>query len=78
MLITAPVGIPMVCHATTKMKNQGWYEKKAIFEKGLQEAETISNPNEKQAYYDKLLKQCKMTDKKHQKQMKKLEKQSKK
>lgn len=78
LLITAPVGIPMVCHATTKMKNQGWYEKKAIFEKGLQEAETISNPNEKQAYYDKLLKQCRMTDKKHQKQMKKLEKQSKK
>lgn len=65
LLITAPVGIPMVCHATTKMKNQGWYEKKAIFENGLKEAENISDPAEKQAYYDNLLKKCKMTEKKH-------------
>lgn len=63
LLITAPVGIPMVCHATTKMKNQGWYEKKAIFENGLKEAENISDPAEKQAYYDNLLKKCKMTEK---------------
>lgn len=78
LLITAPVGIPMVCHATTKMKNQGWYEKKAIYENGLKEAENISDPAEKQAYYDNLLKKCKMTEKKHKKQMKKLEKQAKK
>ena len=78
LLITAPVGIPMVCHATTKMKNQGWYEKKAIFENGLKEAENISDPAEKQAYYDNLLKKCKMTEKKHKKQMEKLEKQAKK
>ena len=39
LLITAPVGIPMVCHASTKMKNQGWYEKKAIFENGLKYSE---------------------------------------
>ena len=63
LLITAPVGIPMVCHASTKMKNQGWYEKKAIFENGLKEAENISDPAEKQAYYDNLLKKCKMTEK---------------
>ena len=75
LLITAPVGIPMVCHATTKMKNQGWYEKKAIFEKGLKEAENISNPTEKQAYYNNLLRECRMTNKKHEKQMKKIEKQ---
>ena len=78
LLITAPVGIPMVCHATTKMKNQGLYEKKAIYENGLKEAENISDPAEKQAYYDNLLKKCKMTEKKHKKQMEKLEKQAKK
>ncbi len=78
LLLTAPIGIPMTCHATTKMKNQGWYEKKIIFENGLKEAENIKDPVAKKAYYDKLLKKCKMTDKKHQKQLKKLEKQRKK
>ena len=78
MLLTAPIGIPMICHATTKIKNQGWYEKKIIFENGLKEAEHISNPAEKQAYYKKLLKKCKMTEEKHQKQLKRLEKQRKK
>lgn len=78
LLITSPIGIPMVCHATTKMKNQGWYEKKIKFEKGLQDAENISNPAEKQAYYNNLLRKCRMTDKKHQKQMKKIEKQNRK
>ena len=78
LLITAPVGIPMVCHSTTKMKNQGWYEKKLIFEQGLKDAETIENPAQKQAYYNDLLKKCRMTDKKHQKQMKKIQKEQKK
>ena len=78
LLITSPIGIPMVCHATTKMKNQGWYEKKIKCEKGLQDAENISNPAEKQAYYNNLLRECRMTDKKHQKQMKKIEKQNRK
>ena len=78
LLITSPIGIPMICHATTKMKNQGWYEKKLIFEKGLQEAENISDPAQKQAYYNKLLKKCKMTEKKHKKQMKKIAKEQKK
>ena len=72
LLITSPIGIPMICHATTKMKNQGWYEKKLIFERGLQEAENISDPAQKQAYYNKLLKKCKMTEKKHKKQKTKL------
>lgn len=78
LLITSPIGIPMICHATTKMKNQGWYEKKLIFERGLQEAENISDPAQKQAYYNKLLKKCKMTEKKHKKQMKKIAKEQKK
>lgn len=77
LLITAPVGIPMICHSTTKMKNQGWYEKKLVFESGLKEAETITNPKEKQEYYDNLLKKCKMTEKKHQKQLKKMQKKQK-
>ena len=78
LILTAPIGIPMICHATTKMKNRGWYEKKIIFENGLKEAENIKDPAEKQVYYNKLLKKCKMTEKNHQKQLKKLEKQKRK
>ena len=75
LIITAPIGIPMICHATTKMKNQGWYEKKIIYEEGLKEAENITDPAEKQAFYNNLRKKCNLTDKKHKKQMKRLAKQ---
>lgn len=60
LLITAPIGIPMICHSATKMKNQTWYNRKIKFEKGLKQAETIQNPQERQVYYDNLLKECKM------------------
>lgn len=74
LLITAPIGIPMICHATTKLKNQGWYERKQKFEKGLIEAEKISNPKEREEYYKKLLKECKLTEEKRQEQLKRIEK----
>ena len=68
----------MIVHSTTKLKNQGYYEKKVKFEKGLQEAEKIKDPEEKQKYYDKLIKDCKLSterrDKKLAKQQKKAEK----
>lgn len=60
LLITAPIGIPMICHATTKMKNQGWYKKKQVFEAGMKEAESIQDPAQKQKYYDNLIVKCKM------------------
>ena len=78
LIITCPIGIPMIVHSTTKLKNQGYYEKKVKFEKGLQEAEKIKDPEEKQKYYDKLIKDCKLSterrDKKLAKQQKKAEK----
>ena len=77
LLITAPIGIPMICHATTKLKNQGWYERKQKFEKGLIEAEKISDPKEKEAYYAKLLKECKLTEEKRQEQLKRIKKKRK-
>ncbi len=77
LLITAPIGIPMICHAVTKLKNQGWYERKQKFEKGLIEAEKISDPKEKEAYYAKLLKECKLTEEKRQEQLKRMEKKQK-
>lgn len=78
LIITCPIGIPMIVHSTTKLKNQGYYEKKIKFEEGLQEAEKIKDPVEKQKYYDKLIKDCKLStkyrDKKLNKQKKKSEK----
>lgn len=78
LLITAPIGIPMICHSTTKMKNQSWFLKRQKFEAGLEQASTISDPAEKQAYYTKLKKECGLTEERHQKQLKKIAKQKKK
>lgn len=78
LLITSPIGIPMIVHSTTKMKNQGWYEKKKIYEAGLIEAETITDPVEKQEFYENLKKKCKFTEKRHKKQLKKMRKNNKK
>ncbi len=63
LLITAPIGIPMICHSTTKLKNIGWADKKDKYFEGLEEATNIQDSNERQKYYDKLLKKCKMTEK---------------
>ena len=67
LLITAPVGIPMIVHATTKMKNQSWYEKKQIYDAGLIEAEKITDAQEKKEYYNQLKKRCKFDETRRQK-----------
>ena len=61
LLITAPIGIPMIVHSTTKMKNINYYHKKIKFENGLAEAEKIQNPKDKELYYQNLLNDCDMT-----------------
>lgn len=78
LIVTSPIGIPMICKGTTKLKNLGYYSKKERFYKGLAEAENISNPEEKQVYYNNLLKQCRMTEKQKQKLAKKRAKKNKK
>ena len=78
LLFTAPIGIPMICHSTTKLKNIGWADKKDKYFDGLEEASKIKNPEERAEYYTKLRKKCKMTDKKHAKQLKRLEKEKEK
>ena len=60
LIITAPIGVPMICHSATKMKNHTWYNRKIKFEQGLKQAEKIQNSQEKQEFYDNLLKECKM------------------
>ena len=74
LLLTSPIGIPMICHSTTKLKNIGWADKKEKFFSGLEEANKITNNEERAEYYKKLRAKCKMTDKKHVKQLKRMAK----
>lgn len=78
LILTSPIGIPMICHSTTKLKNIGWADKKAKFFDGLEEAKNIEDAEERAVYYTKLRAQCKMTDKKRAKQLKRMAKAQKK
>lgn len=71
LLITAPIGIPMICHGTTKIKNVSYSEKKEKFEKGLAFAQTIESQEERQQYYDKLPLKSGLNPSKHNKILKK-------
>lgn len=78
LLITAPIGIPMIVHSTTKLKNKSYYDKKLVFEQGLEEAEKYTDPVEKQKYYDNLVKKCKLKEENRQKYLAKQAKEEKK
>jgi len=71
LIITFPVGVPMICHGTTKFKHVSYRDKKEKFEKGLAYAETIESTAEKQAYYDKLPSKCGLKESKKNKILKK-------
>lgn len=57
LIITAPIGIPMLCHGTTKLRNANYAKKKAKFFDGLEEAKKLP-ATEQEQYYKELLKQC--------------------
>ena len=57
LIITCPIGIPMICHSTTKLKNLSYAEKKDKFFDGLEEARNMST-EEQEKYYNKLIKEC--------------------
>ena len=71
LIITSPIGVPMIVHSTTKLKNKSYYDKKIKFEQGLKDAEQISDPQEREDAYKKLLKECKMTEEMYEKQTQK-------
>lgn len=71
MIITSPIGIPMICNGSTRFKHFSYNGRKAKFEKGLKEAEKIQDPIKKQEYYKKLLKQCKLKEENKEKILKK-------
>ena len=59
-IILCPVGIPMICHGSTKRKHVAYREKKEQFMDGLEQAKTIENPQERQEFYNNLIKDCKL------------------
>lgn len=59
LILGAPIGIPMICHSTTKLKNIGYSDRKEKFFTGLEKAENIPAA-EQEEYYNQLLKKCKM------------------
>ena len=69
LLITAPIGVPMICHSATKLKNISYSKKKVIFDQGLTKAQSIVSPEERGKYYDEMLKKIKFTEKRRQKYM---------
>lgn len=66
-VFTAPIGIPMVVHSSTKLKHIKYSKKKTKFEKGLAYGETIKDPTERKLYYKTLLEMCDLTEAKKQK-----------
>ena len=62
LLLTAPIGIPMICHSATKLKNISYTNKKTKYFDGLEEAKNIPIA-EQDKYYANLLKNCNMKKK---------------
>lgn len=62
LILTAPIGIPMICHSTTKLKNISYANKKEKYFDGLKKAQNIS-ADEQEEYYRNLLKECKLKKK---------------
>lgn len=71
LIITAPIGIPLIYHSATKIKNISYGERKTQFEQGLKVAETIKDEELKKAYYKTLIKDCKLSERKKKKLAKK-------
>lgn len=71
LIFTAPIGIPLIYHSATKIKNISYGERKAQFEQGLKVAETIDDKELKKAYYKTLIKDCKLSERKKRKLAKK-------
>lgn len=58
LIVTSPIGVPMICHSSTKLKNISYSKKKTKFFDGIEEAKTLPLEEQEQ-FYKKLLKKCK-------------------
>ncbi|MBO6087857.1 hypothetical protein J6P92_05885 [bacterium] len=58
LILTAPIGIPMTIHGTTKVKMVSYNNRKNIFDEEIAKAKLIQDDTERAAAYQKILKQC--------------------
>lgn len=62
LILTAPIGIPMVIHGTTKVKMVSYANRKRIFDEEIAKAKSIENPEERAEAYKKILKRCNLKE----------------
>ncbi len=62
LILTAPIGIPMVIHGTTKVKMVSYANRKRIFDEEIAKAKLIENPEERAEAYKKILKRCNLKE----------------
>lgn len=67
LIITAPIGIPMVIHGTTKVKMVSYANRKRIFDEQMAQAKTIEDSELRAKEYKHILKRCNLKEstKKH-------------
>ena len=58
LILTAPIGIPMTVHGTTKVKMVSYNNRKQIFDEEIAKAKLIENDEERAEAYKKVLKRC--------------------
>lgn len=58
LIITAPIGIPMVVHGTTRIKMVSYANRKNIFDNEIAKARLIQDDSLRAETYGKILKKC--------------------
>lgn len=58
LIITAPIGIPMVIHGTTRIKMVSYANRKRIFDEEIAKAKLIQDDSLRAEAYTKTLKRC--------------------
>ena len=62
LILTAPIGIPMVIHGTTKVKMVSYANRKRIFDEEIAKAKLIEDQEERAEAYKKILKRCNLKE----------------
>ena len=62
LILTAPIGIPMVIHGTTKVKMVSYANRKRILDEEIAKAKLIEDQEERAEAYKKILKRCNLKE----------------
>lgn len=78
LILTAPIGIPMTIHGTTKVKMVSYNNRKQIFDEEIAKAKLIEDDNQRALAYKTILKKCHLKESTRQHYAKKEAKEKKK